>query len=43
MLLGLRLGNRLHDRLPQRTVMQGISVLLVLSGASLVYRAVAEA
>lgn len=41
MLLGLRVGNRLHDRLPRRAVMQAISVLLVLSGASLVYRAVA--
>lgn len=41
MLVGLRLGHRLHDRLPGRAVMRGISVLLVLSGASLLYRALA--
>lgn len=39
MLLGLRIGHALHARLPRRSVMQAIHLLLSLSGASLAFRA----
>ncbi len=39
MLLGLRTGNALHERLPKRRIMQSISAVLILSGAGLIARA----
>lgn len=38
MLLGLYLGNRLHDRLPARQVTRFVWGLLLLSGSSLIWR-----